>query len=113
MFLSGSPLPSIIVIGEENKISEIFVYSINGKLLIRQKEESIITSPIIIRDLNSNEYLAYILNETIIIRSIPTLFRQANTDEIPEIYAIFPSEDMKIMYATNKSGSQIHVIKDK
>ena len=113
VFLSSSPLPSIIVIGEENKVSEIFVYSINGKLLIRQKEESIITSPIIIRDLNSNEYLAYIINETIIIRSIPTLFRQANTDEIPEIYAIFPSEDMKIMYATNKSGSQIHVIKDK
>ena len=112
VFLSGSPLPSIIVIGEENKVSEIFVYSINGKLLIRQKEESIITSPIIIRDLNSYEYLAYILNETIIIRSIPTLFRQVSTDEISDIYAIFPSEDLKIMYGTNKLGNQIHIIKD-
>ena len=112
VFLSSSPLPSIIVIGETNKVSEIFVYSINGHLLIRQKEESLITCPIIIRDLNSNEYLAYIMNESIIIRSIPTLIRQTNIDDIPDIFAIFPSEDMKIMYATNKQGNQIYVIKD-
>ena len=112
VFLSSSPLPSIIVIGEINKVSEIFVYSINGNLLIRQKEESLITCPIIIRDLNSNEYLAYIINESIIIRSIPTLIRQANIDDIPDIFAIIPSEDMKIMYATNKLGNQIYVIKD-
>ena len=112
VFLSASPLPSIIVIGEENKVSEIFVYSINGKLLIRQKEQSLIKCPIIIRDLNSNEYLAYIINGAIIIRSIPTLIRQVSTDEISDIHAIFPSEDMKIMYATNKYGNQIYVIKD-
>ena len=112
VFLSSSPLPSIIAIGEENKVSEIFVYSINGKLLIRQKEQSLITCPIIIKDLNSNEYLAYIINESIIIRSIPTLIRQVSTDEISDIYAIFPSEDMKIMYGTNKYGNQIYVIKD-
>ena len=112
VFLSCSPLPSIVAICEENKVSEIFVYSINGNLLIRQKEQSLIICPIIIRDLNSNEYLAYIINESIIIRSIPTLFRQASIDEIPEIFSIFPSEDMKILYATNKAGNQIHVIKD-
>ena len=112
VFLSASPLPSIIAIGEDNKVSEIFVYSINGKLLIRQKEESLITSPIIIRDLNSNEYLAYILNETVVVRSIPTLFRQTSTDEISGIYSIIPSEDLKIMYGINKFGNQIHLIKD-
>ena len=93
-------------------MSEIFVYSINGHLLIRQNEQSLITCPIIIKDLNSNEYLAYIMNESIIIRSIPTLFRQTSIDDIPELFAIFPSEDMKILYASNKSGSQISVIRD-
>jgi len=112
VFLSSSPLPSIICISEENKCSEIFVYSINGNLLLRQKEESIITSPIIIKDLNSNEYLAYIMNESITIRSLPNLFRQASIDDIPEIFAICPNEDMKIMYATNKNGSQIYVIRN-
>ena len=112
VFLSASPLPSIVAIGEEKKVSEIFVYSINGHLLIRQKEQSLITCPIIIKDLNSNEYLAYIMNESIIIRSIPTLFRQTSIDDIPELFAIFPSEDMKILYASNKSGSQISVIRD-
>ena len=112
VFLSASPLPSIIAIGEEKKVSEIFVYSINGELLIIQKEESLLTFPIIIKDLNSNEYLAYIINGAIIIRSLPTLIRQGNFDEIDEIYAICPSEDMKIMYASNKSGNQIYVIKD-
>jgi hypothetical protein len=112
VFLSSSPLPSIICISEENKLSEIFVYSINGNLLLRQKEESTITNPIIIKDLNSNEYLAYIMNESITIRSLPNLFRQASIDDIPEIFAICPSEDMKMMYATNKNGTQIYVIRD-
>ena len=112
VFLSSSPLPSIICISEENKLSEIFVYSINGNLLLRQKEESTITNPIIIKDLNSNEYLAYIMNESITIRSLPNLFRQASIDDIPEIFAICPSEDMKMMYATNKNGTQVYVIRD-
>ena len=112
VYLSSSPLPSIVCISEESKVSEIFVYSINGNLLIRQKEESIITSPIIIKDLNSNEYLAYIMNESITIRSLPNLFRQTSIDDIPEIFAICPSEDMKMMYSTNRYGSQIYVIRD-
>ena len=112
VFLCASPLPSIVVIGEENKISQIFVYSINGHLILKQQEEDIIKSPIIIKDLNSNEYLAYIINESIIIRAIPTLIRQSSIDEIPDIYAIYPSEDMRIMYAVNKAGTNIRVIKD-
>ena len=64
------------------------------------------------KDLNSNEFLAYIMNESIIIRSIPTLIRQTSIDDIPDIYSIFPSEDMKILYGIDKSGKQIYVIKD-
>ena len=112
VFLSSSPLPSIIAISEDNKTSEIFVYSINGNLLIRQKEPSIVTCPIIMKDLNSNEYLAYIMNESIIIRSIPTLIRQTSIDDISNIYSIFPSEDMKILYGIDKFGKQIYVIRD-
>ena len=111
-FLSASPLPCIIAIGEEKNVSEIFVYSINGELYLRQKEEDIIKNPIILKDLNSNEYLAYIMNESIIIRAIPTLIRQANIDDIPDLYSIHPSEDMRLLYAFDKTGRQIKVIKD-
>ncbi len=112
VFLSSSPLPSIIAIAEKSVSSEIFVYSINGKLITNQEEPSIITCPIIIKDLNSNEYLAYIINESIIIRSIPTLIRQSAIDNISDIYSIFPSEDMKLLYGVNKSGEILSVIKD-
>ena len=111
VFLCASPLPSIVVIGEENKISEIFVYSINGELYLRQKEQDVIQCPIIIKDLNSNEYLAYIINESIIIRSIPTLIRQSSIEEIQDVWAIYPSEDMRKLYAINKSGTNIRIIK--
>ena len=112
VFLSASPLPSIVVIGEENKMSEIFVYSINGELYSKQKEENIITNPIIIKDLNSKEYLAYIINESIIIRAIPTLIRQSSIDDVPNVYCIYPSEDLKILYAINKEGTNIGIIKN-
>ena len=111
VFLCASPLPSIVVIGEENKISEIFVYSINGELYLRQKEQDVIQCPIINQDLNSHEYLAYIINESIIIRSIPTLIRQSSIEEIQDLWAIYPSEDMRKLYAINKSGTNIRIIK--
>ena len=113
VFLSDSPLPSIIVLSQEEKYTEIFVYSINGKLLLRQKQNSFIKCPIIMKDLNSNDYLAYILNETIFIRSCPNMFIQVSVENNKDIYAICPSEDMKILYGINKSGSKIYVIKDK
>ena len=78
----------------------------------RQKEEEIIRNPIIIKDLNSNEYLAYIINESIIIRAIPTLIRQSSIEDIPDIYCICPSDDMKMLYAINKNGTNIRIIKD-
>ena len=112
VFLSSSPLPAIAVITEEKNISEIFVYSINGKLLIRQKEQAILSCPIIINDLNKNDYISYIINDSVIIRSIPTLIRQVCVDGIKNIFAIYPSEDMRALFATNKSGSEIYIIKD-
>ena len=112
VFLSASPLPSIVIITEEKNVSEIFVYSINGKELLRQKEQALIYCPIIITDLNKNDYISYILNDSVIIRSIPTLIRQSCIDGIPNLYAIYPCEDMKILFATNRSGSEIYIIKD-
>ena len=52
------------------------------------------------------------MNESIIIRAIPTLIRQANIDDIPDLYSIHPSEDMRLLYAFDKTGRHIKVIKD-
>jgi hypothetical protein len=116
VFLSSSPLPIIIAITEEEKegkqFSEIFVYSINGKKLNNDKESTILTCPIIIKDLNSNEYLTYILNETIIIRSLPSLAKVHIINNSSNIYSIFPSEDFKLLYGINKTGDKIYVIRD-
>ena len=112
VFLSESTLPTIIAITEENNISEIFVYSLNGKLLLRQKEEDVIKCPLMIRDLNTNNYLAYILNDTVVIRSLPNLIRQVCIEGMENIYSICPSEDMKSMFGINKSGKEIYVIKE-
>ena len=58
-FLSSLSLPSIIVIGIENDCREINSYFIYGKYLTQKKEEYSLLNPIIIKDLNSYEYLAY------------------------------------------------------
>ena len=114
-FLSAFPLPSIVIIteeGDEDKKGEIFVYSINGHLFMRQKEQSLISSPQIIKDINSYDYLAYIGKNNVIIRSLPNLFMQVIIEDLPDIYAICPSEDMKILYAFNQSGDEVYVIKE-
>ena len=112
IFLSSSPLPSIIAICNDKNENEIFAYSINGKFLYRQKEQDNITCPNIIKDLNSNDYLVYICKSNIYIRSIPNLIIQVLIDEIPGIYAIFTNLDKTILYAINKDGSEIYLIKD-
>ena len=111
VFLSSSPLPSIIAICNEKKESEIFVYSINGFLILRQKEQGNISSPIIFKDLNFNEYLAYICNNNIIIRSLPNLILQVLIEELNDIYTIFTNKDKTVLYAANKSASEISIIK--
>ena len=112
IFLSSSPLPSIIAICNDKNENEIFAYSINGKLLYRQKEQDNITCPNIIKDLNSNDYLVYICKNNIYIRSIHNLIIQVLIDETPGIYAIFTNLDKTILYAINKDGSEIYLIKD-
>ena len=37
---------------------------------------------------------------------------QVIIEDLPDIYAICPSEDMKILYAINKFGKEIYVIKE-
>jgi hypothetical protein len=111
IFLSSSPLPSIIVITYEKKESEIFVYSINGYLILRQKEQGNISSPIIFKDLNSNDYLAYICNGNIFIRSLPNLILHLFIEDLQDIYTIFTNKNKTILYAANKSASEINIIK--
>ena len=111
VFLSSSPLPSIIAISNDKKESEIFVYSINGFLILRQKEQGNISSPIIFKDLNSNDYLAYICNNNIFIRSLPSLILQALVEELNDIYTIFINKDKTMLYAANKNASEIYIIK--
>jgi hypothetical protein len=111
IFLSSSPLPSIIAITYEKKESEIFVYSINGYLILRQKEQGNISSPIIFKDLNSNDYLAYISNGSIFIRSLPNLILHLFIEDLPDIYTIFTNKNKTILYAANKSASEINIIK--
>ena len=113
-FLSPFPSPSIIVIGEEEEKneSEIFVYSINGHLIMKQKEQSLITCPLIIKDINSYEYLAYITKDNIIIRNLPSLYLHVNIDNLKDIYAFCLSEDMRIIYGINQNGDEIYVIRE-
>ena len=111
VFLSSSPLPSIIVISNDKKESEIFVYSINGFLILRQKEQGNISSPIVFKDLNSNDYLAYICNSNIFIRNLPNLILQVLIDDLNDIYTIFTNKNKIILYAANKSASEIYIIK--
>ena len=112
VFLSSSPLPCIIAICGEKSETEKFVYSINGKFLASQKEENSILSPNIMKDINSYDYLAYICNNNIFIRSIPSLAIQVLIEDLTGIYSIFTNIDKTILYGTNRIGSEIYVIKD-
>ena len=111
-FLSSSPLPSVIVINDEENNSELFVYSINGKFMFKQQEYVHLTNPILIKDINSFEYLAFVGNNSIIIRKLPNLDIQVNFDCPPGIYSICVSEDNKNIFTIDKNGKKIALIKD-
>jgi WD40 repeat protein len=113
-FLSSSPLPSIIVINDETNNSEIIVYSLNGKQISNLQLYYQLTNPIIIKDLNSNEYLAYIGKESISIMSLPHLELMANIDIKSNvgISNIFISQDKLNLYCFNKNGNKAYVIRD-
>ena len=114
-FLSTSTLPSVIVITNDNKNSrEILSYSINGKLLEYIKDLNIILNPMIVKDLNFNEYLIYISkdNYNIIIRSLPFLNVHNIISGFERISNLSISEDLKILYAISCEDEQIYVVKD-
>ena len=116
-FLISSPLPSIVIIqDDEEDISKINVYSINGKDLSNSNMDlnCKIKNPIIIKDLNSNEYLAYVSKNEISILYLPTLEKLNKIKIDPEmgISYIFTSDDKKSIYCINKSGSNVYIIKD-
>ena len=112
VFLSDSPLPSILVISDEDNISQIFVYSINGKFYQKKEEYFKISKPILIKDINSKDYLSCIGNENIYIISVPDLAVQATFDKLFGVYSFCFSEDKKILYALNKKGTEVTVIKE-
>ena len=111
-FLSCSPLPSIVIINDESNNSEIIVYSLNGKLITKQNLYFKLTNPILIKDLNANEYLVYIGKDFITFHCLPTLDILVNVDILPGIHTIFTSEDKKSLYCISKSGAEVYIIKD-
>lgn len=113
-FLSTSILPSIVVINSKNKYREIYSYSINGKFLKYEKEDDILLNPIIIKDLNFNEYLVYICknNNSIVIRNLPFLNAQTILKDIENISGICTTDDIRILYAISNEDEQIYAIKD-
>ena len=111
-FLSSSPLPSIIVIDDEENNSQIHVYSINGNIICKRQEYFHMINPIIIRDIYSFEYLAFIEKDNIIIKKLPYLDTQVNIDCIPGIYTFCVTEDNKVLFAIGKNGKNILLIKD-
>ena len=113
--LSSSPLPSIVTINKENNKYHIAVYSINGRLIANNYAKSIINSPIIIKDLNANEYLCIYDRTKIQILNLPNLENISSVDisSIGGLYNIFVSIDTMSLYCLNKSGSKVYVIRDK
>ena len=112
VFLSDSPLPCIIVISDEENISEIYIYSINGKFYQKKEEYFKISNPILIKDISTKDYLACIGNENIYIISIPDMVVQVTLDKTFGVHSICFSEDNKILYGLNKKGTEVTVIKE-
>ena len=111
-FLISSPIPCIVVICDEGGNSEIFVYSINGKIISKKQEYFKIKNPIIIKDANFNEYMAYIGNNCVSIVKLPNLELLVNIDGINNSHIICCNEDMTILYVLNKNGSEVNLIRD-
>ena len=112
VFLSDSPLPCIIVICDEESNSNLFVYSINGKLLYNKQEYVLISNPVITKDLNDNDYLAYIGKENVVIRNIPNLNAVVTVESLNGIYSLCISPDNTTMYTINENGSEVTVVKE-
>ena len=107
IFISDSPLPSILIICQE----EVYLFSINGHKIYYQKEYSKIINPIILKDFIGNDYLAYITNEKdISIRDVSDFNVISNIEIEREICYLFSNENNKILYAINKNGTEINAV---
>ena len=111
IFLSDSPLPCIVLLSDDEN-TEILVYSINGKLIFKKNEYNKVLCPIMIKDIYSYDYLAYIGNDNVIILSLPKLEVEVTINDLIDINYICVSEDKKTLYAINKDGSETYIIKE-
>ena len=113
VFLSDSPLPCVIVITDDDEINScIYVYSINGKFYNKKEVYFKVLSPLLIKNVDTNDFLFCIGNETINIIGIPDLLSRVITEKIFGVHSICFSEDNKILYALNKKGKEVIVIKE-
>jgi len=112
VMLSDSPLPVIIVICEgQNENDEIYVYSINGNLYLKKEESFRMKNPLLVKSINSCDYLACIGEESIYILSVPDLIIRVSVEKEFEVHSMCFSEDNKMLYAINKNGTEVMVIK--
>ena len=112
VMLSDSPLPVIIVICEgQSENDEIYVYSINGNLYLKKEESFRMKNPLLVKSINSCDYLACIGEESIYILSVPDLIIRVSVEKEFEVHSMCFSEDNKMLYAINKNGTEVMVIK--
>ena len=107
IFICDSPLPSILLICQE----EILLYSINGHKIYDQKESSEIINPILIKNFIKNDFLAYIINgKNICIRNVADFTLISSIEIDREIFYLFTNENNKVLYGTNKNGTEINAV---
>ena len=112
LFLSESSLPSIIIITEDEKNSNIYSYSINGKILNKLKCDKNIDCITKIRDLNSFEYLVYYSKSRIFLRNLPNLSLQFIIRNIIDVKSICINDDISVIYTFNENGAKIRAIRE-
>ena len=112
VMLSDSPLPVIIAICEgQGENDEIYVYTINGNLYLKKEECFRMSNPLLVKSINSCDYLACIGEENIYILNVPDLIIQVIVEKEFKAHSMCFSEDNKILYVVNKKGTEIMVIK--
>ena len=112
VILSDAPLPVVIVICDgQNENTEIYEYSINGYLYLKKEECYKMSNPLLMKSINSNDYLVCIYDENIYIMDIPDLITQITVEKEFEAYTMCFNEDNKMLYVANKNATEIMVIK--